>query len=73
MADNLASLWAGRGARRAFDGYGECFVETGDARAGYGAGNFYAEPTPQVAFHAPSRAHHWGKVLFERRWLKRWW
>jgi sulfide:quinone oxidoreductase len=72
VADNIASMWAGRDERRAFDGVGECFVETGDGRAGFGAGNFYAEPTPQVAFHAPSRRWHWGKVLFERRWLKRW-
>lgn len=72
VADNIASVWAGREARRTFDGVGECFVETGDGRAGFGAGNFYAEPTPQIAFHAPSRRWHWGKVLFERRWLKRW-
>lgn len=73
VADNIASVWVGREARRTFDGVGECFVETGDGRAGFGAGNFYAEPTPQIAFHAPSRRWHWGKVLFERRWLKRWW
>jgi sulfide:quinone oxidoreductase len=72
VADNIASLWAGRDARRTFDGVGQCFVETGDGRAGFGAGNFYAEPTPEVAFHAPSRRWHWGKVLVERRWLKRW-
>lgn len=72
VADNIASLWAGRDARRTFDGMGACFVETGDGRAGYGAGNFYAEPTPQVEFHPPSRRWHWGKLLFERRWLKRW-
>jgi sulfide:quinone oxidoreductase len=72
VADNIASLWAGHDARRTFDGAGECFVETGDGRAGFGAGNFYAEPTPQVRFYAPSKRWHWGKVLYERRWLKRW-
>lgn len=72
VAENIASTWAGRDARRTFDGVGKCFVETGDGRAGLGAGNFYAEPTPQVTFHAPARRWHWGKVLFERRWLKRW-
>jgi sulfide:quinone oxidoreductase len=72
VADNIASLWTGSDARRSFDGMGECFVETGDGRAGFGAGNFYAEPVPQVNFHAPSRRWHLGKVLFERRWLKRW-
>ena len=72
VADNIAGLWTGRHAHREFDGMGQCFVETGDGRAGMGAGNFYAEPTPQVAFRKPSRLLHWGKVLLERRWLKRW-
>lgn len=72
VANNIVSAWANRSERRAFDGVGECFVETGDGRAGFGAGNFYAEPTPQIKFHAPSRRWHLGKVLVERRWLKRW-
>ena len=38
----------------------------------YAGFNFNAEPTPQVKFPAPSRRWHWGKVLLERRWLKRW-
>ena len=72
VAHNIASAWMGRGARRTFDGEGQCFLETGDGRAGLGAGNFYAEPTPQVKLHAPARRWHWGKVILERRWLKRW-
>lgn len=72
VADNLAAEWAGQPGRRAFDGYGECFLETGDGRAGFGAGNFYAEPTPQVKLRKPSRWWHWSKVLFEQRWLRQW-
>jgi sulfide:quinone oxidoreductase len=72
VADNLAAEWAGRASRRHFDGYGQCFLETGDGRAGVGAGNFYAEPTPQVNLRNPSRWWHWSKVLFERRWLSKW-
>jgi sulfide:quinone oxidoreductase len=72
VAANIAAEWTGDGRRRAFDGRGQCFLETGDGRAGLGAGNFYAEPTPQVKLHAPSRWWHWGKVLFERRWLRQW-
>lgn len=72
VAHNIASAWTGRGARRTFDGEGQCFLETGDGRAGLGAGNFYAEPTPQVTLYAPARRWHWGKVLVERRWLRRW-
>jgi sulfide:quinone oxidoreductase len=72
VADNIASLWAGRTPARAFEGGGECFVEVGDGRAGFGTGNFYAEPTPQVVFRSPARRWHWGKIWFERHWLRRW-
>jgi sulfide:quinone oxidoreductase len=69
VAANLAAEWTGRGARRAFNGHGQCFLETGGGRAGLGYGDFYAEPTPQVKLRGPSRWWHWGKVVFERRWL----
>lgn len=72
VAANITALWSGSETRRQFDGQGECFVETGDGRAGFGAGNFYAEPLPQVALRAPSRFWHWGKVLFEWKWLRGW-
>lgn len=72
VAENIASLWAGRTPNRTFTGGGSCFVEVGDARAGFGKGNFYGEPTPQVDFHAPARRWHWGKIWFERHWLRRW-
>jgi sulfide:quinone oxidoreductase len=72
VADNLVAEWNGRRASRAFDGRGECFLETGGGRAGFGAGNFYGEPTPQVTLRAPNRWWHWGKVLFEWRWLRGW-
>lgn len=72
VAANVARSWTGRGRARAFDGYGKCFVEAGDGRAGYGAGNFYGEPVPRVALHRPSRLGHWGKILFEKRWLATW-
>jgi sulfide:quinone oxidoreductase len=72
VAANIAALWTGSGARRTFDGHGECFVETGDGRAGFGTGNFYAEPVPQIILKAPNRFWHWGKVLFEWKWLRGW-
>ncbi|MEK7402979.1 MAG: FAD-dependent oxidoreductase [Gemmatimonadota bacterium] len=71
VAENIALAWTGRGTRRAFDGHGECFLETGDGRAGLGSGNFYGEPAPQIQLRAPSRLWHWGKILFEKRWLAR--
>ena len=72
VADNLAAEWTGSSSRRAFDGHGSCFVEVGGGRAAYGVGNFYAEPTPQVALKMPARRWHWGKVLLERYWLSKW-
>lgn len=56
-------------AMRLRSGEGQCFVETGDGRAGYGGGNFYADPTPQIALKPPSMLMHWGKVAYEKYWL----
>jgi sulfide:quinone oxidoreductase len=55
-----------------FNGHGECFVETGGGRAGFGSGDFYAEPVPRVRLRAPNRFWHAGKVLLEKTWLWRW-
>jgi sulfide:quinone oxidoreductase len=72
VASNIAAAWLGVGRQREFDGWGKCFIETGDGRAGFGAGNFYGEPAPTVSLHAPSRWGHLGKIWFERWWLWRW-
>ncbi|MBI4233906.1 MAG: hypothetical protein HY686_05635 [Chloroflexi bacterium] len=47
-------------------------MESGFGKAAYVTGNFYAEPRPQVKLRTPGRLWHWGKVLFERRWLQGW-
>lgn len=72
VADNIAQAILGSGESRAFLGHGECFVEIGGGRAGFGRGNFYAEPRPQVRLRPPSRWLHLGKVLYEKYWLYRW-
>lgn len=72
VARNIARDIRGRGKPAAFDGEGECFIEAGGGKAGIGSGDFYAEPTPKVKVHAPSRAYHAAKVLFEKDWLRRW-
>ena len=72
VAANIAKDWTGRGNAKRFDGQGQCFLETGDGRAGLGYGNFYGEPVPQVKLKSPSRWWHWSKILFERRWLHQW-
>jgi sulfide:quinone oxidoreductase len=69
VARNLACAWTGRGKPTRFSGHGGCFLEAGDGKAGYGSGDFYAEPTPQVRLRRPGWWWHLGKVLFEKRWL----
>jgi sulfide:quinone oxidoreductase len=69
VAQRIAREITGRGKPNRFEGHGECFIEVGRGRAGFGAGNFYAEPMPVVKLHPPSRRWHVGKVLFEKSWL----
>lgn len=71
VADNLARIAAGNEPAGTFDGHGACFLETGSGRAGMAGGDFYADPRPAVRMRRPARTWHWGKVLFERRWLAR--
>lgn len=69
VAKNIAAAIVGGETREQFDGHGECFIEIGDGKAGFGGGDFYAEPLPIVAVHSPSWRWHLGKVLFEKWWL----
>lgn len=69
VAKNIAHAITGAGAGQRFAGQGECFIETGDGKAGFGGGNFYAEPTPAITLHPPSWRWHLSKVLFEKSWL----
>ncbi|GMQ93677.1 MAG: FAD/NAD(P)-binding oxidoreductase [Acidimicrobiia bacterium] len=71
VAHNIASSITGRGEEKRFDGHGECFVETGGGKAGFGGGDFYAEPTPQIKLRKVGRRWHLGKVLFEKNWFRR--
>lgn len=71
VANNIAHAWTGRGTPRKFAGEGLCFIETGNARAGIGKGNFYAEPTPQVEMRGPNLFWHIAKILYEKYWLYR--
>ena len=71
VAANIAATVTGKNPGQRFDGHGECFIEMGNGRAGFGGGNFYAEPKPIVKLKQPGRRWHWGKVLFEKQWLWR--
>ena len=72
VAHNIVRAITGKGEPHIFGGKGACFVETGDGRAGFGDGEFFAEPAPQVELKPPSRWLHLAKVLYEKYWLYRW-
>lgn len=70
-ARNIADELDGRVGEHRFDGHGQCFVEMGGWMAGRGAGNFYAEPEPDVKLKMPGPWNHLGKVMFEKFWLNK--
>jgi len=72
VAQNIARAIDGGGRSAIFDGHGACFIEAGDGKAGFGSGDFYAEPVPLVTMRQPGRLWHLGRVLFEKDWLRRW-
>lgn len=72
VAHNLAVEWSKNGHADSFDGVGECFIETGDRKAGLGRGDFYAEPAPEIEMKAPGLWWHLAKVMFEKQWLRKW-
>lgn len=69
---NIISDIKGLPAGKEFDGHGFCFLELGYGKAGFASGNFYADPVPVVKMKRPGRLWHWGKVLFEKYWLRKW-
>lgn len=69
VAKSIATAIEGRPSAVRFEGRGNCFIEVGDGKAGFGGGNFYAEPKPAVTLHPPSWRWHATKVMFEKSWL----
>ena len=69
---NITCAITGAGAPRSFEGHGACFIEIGGNRAGFGSGNFFAEPAPQLRLRAPGYLLHLGKVASEKYWFYRW-
>ncbi len=72
VADTISAAISGAPTPEGFDGHGGCFIESGAGRAAYGAGDFYAEPSPSIALHRPARRRHWGKAAFELQVMRRW-
>ncbi len=72
VAHNLAAEITGNGTLKNFLGEGACFIEAGDGQAGFGSGNFYAEPAPRMKLRPAGRLLHWGKVAYEKYWFYKW-
>lgn len=72
VAQRIADKLSGKTSRAAFDGKGYCWIELGDGRAGFAAGDFYTEPDPRLKMWSPGRSLHWSKVAFEKWWLHHW-
>lgn len=72
VAKNIADSWKQQPTTATFNGHGACFLEVGAGKAAVGTGNFYGEPKPTVTLKAPSFFWHAAKVIFEKRWLRRW-
>jgi len=72
VARNIAASVAGKERAARFDGRGACFIETGDGRAGFGSGSFFAEPRPAVRMRRPAWYWHAGRVLFEKQVIWGW-
>jgi len=72
LAHNIAVEITGKGKVESFDGFGGCFIELGDGRAGYGEGNFYDPQAPAVKLRPPAQRWHWVKKGIEKYWLWRW-
>lgn len=72
VAERIIAEIEGRTSDASFTGKGYCWLELGGGKAGFAGGNFYNEPEPKVRLYPPLRAWHWGKVLFEKWWLRHW-
>ena len=70
VAFNIASSVLGT-ETRSWDGFGECFIETGSGNAGYGSGSFYASPKPVINLQIPSKELRERKDVWGNYWTKR--
>jgi sulfide:quinone oxidoreductase len=70
VSNNIASSILGLKVRR-WDGFGECFIETGSGKAAYGAGSFFASPKPAINMQKPSIDFHKRKETWADYWLRK--
>jgi sulfide:quinone oxidoreductase len=72
VARNIAASLAGHQPTATFSGAGACFVELGDRRATFAAGNFYHPGGPQIRLRCPGLHWHLAMAGLEQYWLRRW-
>ena len=70
VAFNIASTILGT-ETRSWDGFGECFIETGAGNAAYGSGSFYSKPKPMINLQTQSRELRERKETWGTYWTKR--
>jgi sulfide:quinone oxidoreductase len=70
VASNIASSVLGT-ETRSWDGFGECFIETGSGNAAYGSGSFYSSPKPVINLQIPSKELRERKEVWGNYWTKR--
>jgi len=70
VASNIASSVLGT-ETRSWDGFGECFIETGSANAAYGSGSFYSSPKPMINMQMPSEELRERKDTWGKYWTRR--
>jgi len=70
VASNIASSILGTETRR-WDGFGECFIETGSGKAAYGSGSFYSSPKPVINMQMPSKELRKRKDTWGDYWTRR--
>jgi sulfide:quinone oxidoreductase len=72
VSNNIAVEIRGKGAKKDYDGSGECFLMTGGNQAGFVRGKWFSKPHPDIKFHSPSHALYTERVLFEKYWMHHW-
>ena len=70
VASNIASSVLGT-ETRSWNGFGECFIETGSANAAYGSGSFYSSPKPMINMQMPSEELRERKDTWGKYWTRR--
>ena len=71
VAENIVAEINGLNSNKKYDGQAYCFLELGYGKSGFAGGNFYSKPAPMIKMRRPVRLWHWGKVLLEKYWFRK--